>query len=364
MSGIYIHIPFCRQICHYCDFHHSASLSSQERMVDAICGELQARQGYIEQHSPRTLYFGGGTPSVCSPEQIARMVDLCKELWSVASFDEVTLEANPEDLTPSYLEALRSAGIDRLSIGVQSFVDDHLRLMNRRHSAARAEEAVADARRAGFDNITVDLIYGMPFLSVVELNDNLRKACDLGVEHLSAYHLTIEPRTVFGKRALEPVPDDMSQLHFEIVHSMLIDAGYEHYEVSNFAREGFRARHNSGYWSGMHYIGVGPSAHSFDGVSRQWNVSSNKLYLEGVMAETELLSDQDRSHEYIMTRLRRADGIDLNEFGATFGGEMLSELKANARRFEVSGDLLVSGGRMAIPSARFLISDYIISELF
>lgn len=365
MSGIYIHIPFCRQICRYCDFHHSASLARKDEMLVAISRELDDRQVEIASGSVRTLYFGGGTPSVCTPEEIGSLVRQVRELWDVDAFEEVTLEANPDDLSPEYLAGLRAAGIDRLSIGIQSFHDAHLERMNRRHTAQAAVEAVQDAQRAGFGNITIDLIYGLPWMAPEEWQYNLDRAVALGVQHISAYHLTIEPRTVFGKQGLQPVDEAVSERHFAMLRETLLKAGFEHYEVSNFALPGFRAKHNSSYWHGEPYLGAGPSAHSYDGAGyRSWNVASNKLYLEGASREAEQLTKTDLLNEYLMTRLRTAEGISLEYLAARFGAAEADRVAARCADFVASGDMCRTPEGFAIPPEKFLVSDFVIAELF
>lgn len=349
---IYIHIPFCKNICNYCDFHHSASLLKLDLHINAIEQELINRHQLI--NNPQTLYLGGGTPSLCQPNQIAQLINRCRDLYNTQSFQELTLEANPEDLSPEYLDALINIGVNRLSIGIQSFHDEHLTLMNRRHTAQKARQAIKDARQAGFDNITIDLMYGLPFMNNEQWHSNINAAIELDVEHISAYHLTIEPKTIFGKRGLTPVEENVSEENFADIHTMLISAGYEHYEVSNFARPGRRAVHNSGYWQGEAYLGVGASAHSYDGHrSRYWNVSSNKLYLEGAKCEVENLTDRDLHNEYIMTRLRCCDGFRVGEYESRFGRTLNS----------VDG-LLIEDGVARIESANFLISDSVIASLF
>lgn len=365
MSGVYIHIPFCRQICRYCDFHHSASLARKPEMLEAIGHELSARQNEIASGSVRTLYFGGGTPSVCTPEEIGSFVRQVRELWEVDAFEEVTLEANPDDLSPEYVTGVRAAGVDRLSIGIQSFHDAHLERMNRRHTAQAAVEAVRNARSAGFGNITIDLIYGLPWMTPEEWQYNLDRAVALGVQHISAYHLTIEPRTVFGKQGLQPVDEAVSEQHFAMLRETLLMAGFEHYEVSNFALPGFRARHNSAYWYGEPYLGAGPSAHSYDGAGRRsWNVASNKLYLEGASREAEQLTKTDLLNEYLMTRLRTADGISPDYIGEHFGVSEAARIAARCRDFVASGDMRRTPEGFAIPPERFLVSDFLIAELF
>lgn len=334
-------------------------------MVSAIGRELVARQGEIAPNRVQTLYFGGGTPSVCSPEEIGQLIRTVREVWDIERFDELTVEANPDDLSPAYLERLRALGVDRLSIGVQSFDDDHLQRMNRRHNAQGAIDAVRNARAAGFDNLTIDLIYGLPGMTPDQWIGNLDRAVSLGVQHISAYHLTIEPHTVFGRQGLRPVAEEVSELHFRLLRERLTGAGFEHYEVSNFARPGFRARHNSAYWQGEPYLGVGPSAHSYDGAEkRSWNVADNDRYLAGTPPETERLTATDRMNEYLMTRLRTSEGISAAEFTARFGETETRRLERRTERFEATGDLCRTPFGWIIPPERWLISDFVIAELF
>ena len=254
MAGIYLHIPFCKRICAYCDFYKSADLRQMDALIEAMHRELDARRGYLGGEAVETRYFGGGTPSLCPPEEIGALLRHTEELFDCSRAEETTLEANPDDLTPRYLAAVRRAGIDRLSIGIQSFDDDCLKLMNRRHTARQAAEAVHNAQKEGFGNITVDLIFGVPGFGGDSLRRSLGEAIGLGVQHISAYHLTIEPDTAFGRRAARgafaPVEEQVSEEEFLTVHDTLTAAGFEHYEVSNFALPGFRARHNAAYWHG------------------------------------------------------------------------------------------------------------------
>lgn len=365
MAGVYIHIPFCRQICHYCDFHRSGSLARKDEMLAQIASELSERQAEIKHGSARTLYFGGGTPSLCSPEEIGTLVERVRSLWGVSDFEEVTLEANPDDLTPEYLGELRSVSVDRLSIGIQSFHNEHLLKMNRRHTGDEAVRAVRETQKAGFDNLTIDLIYGLPWMTRDEWIENLNRAVDLGVQHVSAYHLTIEDRTVFGKRGLKPVEDSESQWQFDRLREVLSGAGFEHYEISNFAKPGFRARHNSSYWSGEAYLGVGPSAHSYDGQDRRsWNVSRNDLYLEGVPPEVEVLTPKELLNEYLMTRLRTSDGVDIDDFNGRFSADDTLVVRQAVGKYLASGEMVRTGNRIAIKPEYFLISDYLIGSLF
>lgn len=371
LAGVYIHIPFCRKLCSYCDFHFSVSPERMPEMLDALRRELIQRRDYLNE-PVKTLYFGGGTPSVYAPQELGLLIDTVKELFGVGQFDELTVEANPDDLTDRYLEGLAEAGVNRLSIGVQSFQDSHLAFFNRRHDGRQAFDSVQRARKHGFDNITLDLIYGIPAMTEVEWAYNLDRFLALNIQHLSAYHLTIEERTVFGKMAkrgdLKPVADEVSTKHYEILERFMREAGYLHYEVSNFARPGYEALHNGNYWSGVPYLGIGPSAHSYDGTIRQWNVRSNKLYLEridnGDYFETEILSDTDRYNEYIMTSLRTSRGIDREEVARRFGAQKLFCLDRDIVPFTSRGQIACDGRRLYIPSEYYLLSDYIISELF
>ena len=368
MAGIYFHIPFCKRICAYCDFYRSADLRRMDDLIGALHRELEARRGYLAGEPVRTRYFGGGTPSLCSPEAIAGLLEHAAALFDCSEADETTLEANPDDLNPVYLEALRRAGIDRLSIGIQSFDDGCLRLMNRRHTAAQATEALRCARKAGFDNISADLIFGVPGFG----GDSLRRSLDgllaLDVPHISAYHLTIEPGTAFGRRAARgefaPVDEAVSEEEFARVHDVLTAAGYEHYEVSNFARPGYRARHNAAYWHSVPYLGIGPAAHSFDGCERHWNVASVEANIAGAPAEAEQLSLRDRYNEYVMTRLRTAEGICLEELERLFGAERRERLLREAVRWTESGVLAAASGHLRIPPARMLVSDAVIESFF
>lgn len=368
MAGLYLHIPFCKRICAYCDFYRSADLRRMDDLLQAMHRELEARRDYLGGEAVTTRYFGGGTPSLCRPEDLARLLDHAAELFDCSHVEETTLEANPDDLSPDYLAALRRIGIDRLSIGIQSFDDGCLRLMNRRHNAAQALQAVADARAAGFDNLSLDLIFGVPGFGGDSLRRTLDRLLELRAPHVSAYHLTIEPATAFGRRAargeFRPVDEEVSEAEFEFVHRTLTEAGYEHYEVSNFALPGRRARHNAAYWHGVKYLGIGPAAHSFDGVERHWNVASVDRYIDGAPAEAERLSDVDRYNEFVMTRLRTAEGIDLDELERRFGPAHRQRILRDAARWVGAGILRRTPRSLALPPGRMLLSDAVIEDLF
>jgi len=368
MAGLYFHIPFCKRVCAYCDFFKSVDLRRIGEVLAAMHRELQQQSSFLDGEPIRTRYFGGGTPSLCTPQQIGGLLRHAAELFDCTAVEETTLEANPDDLSGPRLDALRRAGIDRLSLGVQSFDDACLRLMNRRHTAAQAIEAVKLARAAGFDNITVDLIFGIPGFGGDSLRRSLDAALALAPEHVSAYHLTVEPDTAFGRRAAQgrfaPVDEEVSEQEFLTVHRRLTEAGYEHYEVSNFALPGRRARHNAAYWHGAKYLGIGPAAHSYDGRERRWNASSLDRYTAGEPPEREVLTGRDRCNEYVMTRLRTAEGIDLDETQQLFGAGAAARIEQEAARFVAAGMLTAAGRRLAVPPERFLISDAVIEALF
>lgn len=368
MAGLYFHIPFCKRICAYCDFYKSVRLEQMDGVTAAMHRELDERQDYLRGEAVTTRYFGGGTPSLYAPAALKGLLNHAAQLFDCSGAAETTLEANPDDLTGDYLAGLREAGIDRLSIGIQSFDDDCLKLMNRRHTAAQAIGAVRAAQRAGFGNITADLIFGIPGFGGDSLKRSLDGVLSLGVQHISAYHLTVEPGTAFGRRAARgqfaPVDEATSETEYALVHETLTGAGFEHYEVSNFALPGFRARHNAAYWHGVKYLGIGPAAHSFDGRERHWNVASVTEYIGGAPAEAETLTDRDRFNEYVMTRLRTAEGIDLREAERLFGKERAARVLRDAEPWLKSRTLVLAAGRMAVPPARMLISDAVIETFF
>ena len=370
MAGVYIHIPFCGQLCSYCDFHFSVSKRGRERVVEAMLREMELRRDYLAGERAETLYFGGGTPSLLPVDTLELLARRAAETFGVTAPSEFTVEANPEDLTPEYLHGLRRIGADRLSIGVQSFVERDLKMMNRRHDARRAVEAVREAQRAGFGNISVDLIYGVPGLTDAEWRSNLRRVFSLGVQHFSAYHLTVEPQTPLGvamrKGKFRPVEEAVSEAHYAILEEEAAGAGFEHYEVSNFARPGFRALHNSNYWSGKRYIGIGPSAHSFDGASRCWNIAGNNRYADLLLngaegwSEREELTADDRFNERVMTGLRRAEGIRFADFGEPYRSYLERESVALAEKGLLTRDAV----GVRIETRNFLLSDHIIAALF
>ncbi len=368
MAGIYFHIPFCKRICSYCDFYRTAQLKELPKVVDRMCAEVTERADYLKDKKLNTIYFGGGTPSLLSPEQLAQLLEITRAHFDCSEVEETTLEANPDDLTTQYLNSLLKLGINRLSIGVQSFDNDCLKLMNRRHTAEEAAAAIKRAQEAGFENLTIDLIFGVPGFGGEKLAHTIDTALSLGVQHISAYLLTIEERTRFGrmveKGELKEVSDEVAEAEYLLMHNRLTASGMEHYEVSNYAIPHYRARHNSHYWDSTPYLGIGPAAHSYDGASRQWNVSSVQRYLAGEEPEREQLTDEELYEEYLMTRLRTAEGFSAEEFQMRFGEERLHTLRLNAEPMIREGLLEHLDGHFRIPAERLLLSDRVIGSLF
>ncbi|MDR3134276.1 MAG: radical SAM family heme chaperone HemW [Prevotellaceae bacterium] len=371
---LYIHIPFCKQLCAYCDFHFSISLERKEQLVRALLCEMEERKNYLPAPLfPSTLYFGGGTPSVLSPAELHALIEKARMLFMPPDFSEVTVEINPDDSTPAYFTQLHEMGVTRLSIGVQSFQERLLKQLRRRHSAQQAITSVKTAQAAGFKNISIDLMYGLPQQTPEEWQQDVALALSLRVPHISAYHLSVEPKTLFGKQyakgTLKLPEEETGAQQFLYLHHTLEHAGYAHYEISNFAIDGFRAEHNSGYWQGFPYTGIGPSAHSYNGQSRQWNVANNRRYTEAIenrrpAFEVETLTGEMKYNEYLLTSLRTAAGADLQHISKTFGQPFLTHCLQQAQQYLSSGDLLRSGDRLHIPPHRFLLADAIIRDLF
>lgn len=373
MAGIYIHIPFCRQACHYCDFHFSTTLKLKADLVAAINKEAILRKDYLKGESISTVYFGGGTPSLLTKEELASILNTVKSLHTIEEVAEITLEANPDDLTLEKLIELKALGINRLSIGIQSFIEQDLRFMNRAHNAEQAANCVNLAQQAGFNNISIDLIYGTQTLDDLDWMENVEKAIALGVQHISAYALTIEPRTALSKMVsmgkVAPTNEEKAAVHFHKLVAMLTKAGFEHYEISNFAKPGYRSRHNSSYWQGVHYLGLGPAAHSFNGKQRQFAVHNNAVYIkqiaQGILPlEEETLSTADRYNEYIMTSLRTIEGADLDFISTRFTQPFVNYCLQEAEEALANGDLILEGNRLYIPKESRFMADGIASSLF
>ena len=373
MAGIYLHIPYCRSNCHYCDFYATSNMSSIEKLVESEKRELIARKQYIGNEIVETIYFGGGTPSVLSAFQVKALLEVINANFIVALDCEITLEANPEDLAEPYLTALRLAGINRMSIGIQSFNNEMLSYLGRGHDNSKLVNKIRAVQKAGIGNISIDLIYGIPGLSLDNYSDSLKEAMNLGIQHISAYSLIIEKNTFFYNlyktNRLKEAPDDDVVAQFNMTIDTLASFGFSHYEVSSFALEGFKSRHNSSYWEGKKYLGVGPSAHSFDGISRQWNVSSIKNYILNIEGdknyfEIEILSEVDRYNEYLLVGLRTAKGISKHyvseQFNSKINSYFLKELsKLNSEEF-----ISVVDDRVKLTRKGIFVSDLIIRTLF
>ncbi|MBD3582022.1 radical SAM family heme chaperone HemW [Flavobacterium selenitireducens] len=372
MSGLYLHIPFCKQACHYCDFHFSTNFKKKDEMVAALAKELVLRKDELVGEKVETIYFGGGTPSVLSAEEINSLIDSVYANYDVSEDPEITLEANPDDLSSEKISELSASGINRLSIGIQSFYDADLAMMNRAHDSAEAKKSLADARKY-FDNITIDLIYGIPGMSDDKWKSNIDLALSYDVPHISAYALTVEPKTALRKMIAEGkvgVPkDDVAESHFRILTEILGRSGFVHYELSNFGKPEYFSRNNSAYWLGKHYLGIGPSAHSFDGKSRSWNVANNALYIKQINSgelpsEVESLTKDDRYNEYVMTGLRTIWGVSLSKIESDFGSKYVDHLLGQAQKFFDTGLLEISENTLKATQKGKFLTDGIASDLF
>ncbi len=373
MAGIYIHIPFCKQACHYCNFHFSTSTRLQNDFTVALLKEMKERSFYLDGERIETIYFGGGTPSLLPDAVIREILESLYHLFSLSPDPEITLESNPDDMAQERLVAWKKMGINRLSIGIQSFFAEDLNWMNRAHDASQAIRALEQTRIAGFDQFSLDLIYGSPGLTDEKWSKNLHKALSFNPPHISCYALTVEPKTaLYSMIRMKKSPDihpDTQAAQFITGIETLESAGYEHYEISSFAKPGSRSRHNSSYWHSKKYLGLGPSAHSFNGNSRQWNKSNNALYIKGVMTgqayfETEFLQPRDLLNEYIMTSLRTREGLDLRQVSALFGEDKEKKLEQEAAAYIRLKQVENQGGKLVLTRDGKLFADGIASALF
>jgi oxygen-independent coproporphyrinogen-3 oxidase len=373
MGGVYIHIPFCRQACRYCDFYFTVSHLREDAFVEALKAEMLQRSPMYRNMEMGSLYLGGGTPSRLSPDHLQDILAAAREQFSFVPGAELSVECNPEDLDRGMLEHLLELGVNRLSIGIQSFSDEQLELLRRVHDARQAETSVLEARRAGFRNLSIDLIFGIPGQTVESWTESLDRALSLPVNHLSAYHLSYEEGTVFAhwrkKGKLKPVSDETSVAMYGILRERMQSMEFEHYEISNFAKSGMRSRHNQLYWSGEPYLGLGPSAHSFDGETRAWNVASLTKYLQGLSSgtfpmEKENLNLKEQYHDYLITSLRTCEGVNPSSVHVRFGDRTGAHFHAKASVFLKSGDMLKTGERLIIHPGSWIKADYILRELF
>ena len=394
MAGVYIHIPFCNSKCAYCGFYSLPSLKLKDRFLEALKAEIVERKDYLQRGPPcgldpqspalkgnhdmppiNTIYFGGGTPSLLSIKEIGELLHLINTHYSVAPNAEITLEANPDTLSLEYLEGLRQLGVNRLSIGIQSFFDNDLQYLSRRHDSHHARQCIDWAKQAGFSNISIDLIYGLPTSNAEQWNRNLDLFFALDLPHLSAYALTLEPNAILTKQIelgkVQPVNEEDALRDYEILCQRAAENGYLHYEISNFCRRGMHSKHNASYWFGTPYIGFGPSAHSFDGVSRQWNVSSVERYcvrvpepVEGPFYEKEILSLEQQYDEYVMLRLRTHWGIDLKYMKREMGERFSSYCEQHAQTLIAQGRLSQTREFLYLTDAQMLFADGVAEELF
>lgn len=372
MSGIYIHIPYCKQACHYCDFHFSTNLKTKSELIEAMLKEISLQSKYLESDQISTIYFGGGTPSLLSDHELAAIKESLYQHFSIVDDPEITLEANPDDLDEAKLASLKSLGINRLSVGIQSFDDDLLGYFNRAHNSVMARKCIAEAKSVGFDNISVDLIFGAPNQRIDDLRSDLDKMIDLDVPHVSIYGLTIEEDTVFGKweaqNKLNPLPDEKAAEHLELIMDTLRTAGYVQYEISNFCLPGFESQHNSSYWHGKKYLGIGPGAHSYNGHSRQYNVASNIRYInhlkQGELPMTlEQLSREDQINEFILTQLRLLKGIDLSKLKRDYGFDLIEIKSSEIIEFYELKMIETEGNYLRLTLNGKLLADFVTEKL-
>ncbi len=373
MAGIYIHIPFCRQKCHYCNFFSVASRKELPAVVHAIAREVALQQSYLEGKTIETIYFGGGTPSMLDPEYLNHLLDAIRMHHTIDAHAEITLEANPDDISYQSLEGWKKSGINRLSIGIQSFRDEDLIYLNRVHNAEKAKQCLILARNSGFTNLTLDLIFGIPTLSDEGWAYNMKSAFESGIPHISAYALTVEPKTALdvmirkGKAA--PVDEHRTAHHFEMLMKAMEDKGFLHYEISNYCRPGHIARHNTAYWQGAAYLGLGPSAHSYNGQSRQWNVSGIREYLDSISNKTfpedhEVLSTGQKYNEYVMTSLRTMWGCKTGEIILKFGQDYSDYFTGIAESWIEKGCMERNNDTYTLSAKGKLLADGIASDLF
>ena len=371
---IYLHIPFCKQKCSYCNFHFSTSFSLKDEMLSAIKKEIQLRYNELENKTLKSLYFGGGTPSVLSGDEIKSLIDEIQKYFSFDENIEITLESNPDDLNKNFLKELSQTEINRLSIGTQSFFDEDLKLMNRAHNASEAESSIKRAQDFGLENISIDLIYGSPTSNFEIWKDNLSKTIELQVPHVSSYALTVEPKTALEKwiengKIRSPEETEQNQ-EFYYMKDFLKDNGFDHYEISNFGKPGFHSKHNSAYWKSEPYLGIGPSAHSYNGhLERSWNIANNPIYIKNLNQnilpiEKEILTEKDRFNEMIMIGLRTIWGVDLNRINQNFSSEIIDYLNQEIKSKIESGILEIENNYLKIPEKHWFLADGIASDLF
>jgi oxygen-independent coproporphyrinogen-3 oxidase len=374
MAGIYLHIPFCESRCIYCNFYSTTQQENlKERYVSAICNELHERKAYLKGEDIHTIYIGGGTPSQLSIEQLQIIFEKIKEEYNLSSCEEITIEANPDDLTPNYIIGLKTLPVNRISMGIQTFNDKALKFLNRRHDAEGAIRAINLCKEAGFLNFSIDLIYGLPGETLQQWEEDITKALQVCPSHISAYCLSYEKGTPLYRMMKEgkiaEIDDDTNLAYYTLLINKLKDAGYEHYEISNFCLPGRSSRHNSSYWQGVPYLGCGAAAHSYNGEEREWNVANIEQYVSGIESkrrnyEKEELDVTTRYNEMIMTRLRTSIGLDLHVLKELFGKDMYNYCLQTAEPYIKSEQLMVDNKYLRLTEKGIFTSDYIISDLF
>ncbi len=373
MAGIYVHYPFCKSRCYYCDFYTLTDTHLSGSFMDALLFEIDLRKNFLSQNKIETIYFGGGTPSLLSPGQIQLILDRLYQTFPIAENPEITVELNPDDVTSLYAKKLKSTDVNRISLGIQAFYNYHLQLMNRRHKVFGALKTVDRLQEQGFDNISIDLIYGLPEMSMAEWEKTLNKAVSMNIQHISAYHLTYEKNTVFDKLKksgmLKPPSDEFSKAQFETMIDFFEKNGFIHYEISNFGRMGRFSKHNISYWKNEPYLGLGPSAHSFDGKKRYWNVPDISRYIRienkhDDIREEESLTDKDKFNEFLMTGLRTYWGVDSRTIRKEFGEAIGEEFEKQIQSFVTSGHVNQKGTNYYLTRSGMFISDTVISGLF
>ncbi len=373
MAGIYIHIPFCKSKCAYCNFFSLASESKINDYVEALKKEIVLRKNYLGGETVKTIYFGGGTPSLLSVKNIEEILELLNKNYEIVSSPEITLEINPDTIDREKMSSLKKIGVNRKSVGIQSFDDEDLRYLGRRHDSRHAMQVLEDLKQTDFEKITLDLIYGMPTLTEEKWNKNLDIFFSTGITHLSAYALTVEPKTILGQRIekgeLQSVSEEETIRHYNILVERTKGNGFEHYEISNFAKEGFRSQHNSIYWRDEKYLGLGPSAHSYDGKSRQWNISNLTKYIQLVgdaelFYEKEILSTEDKFNEYVMTSLRTSWGCDIEKIERDYGKSYAHHFLKNIKKYLENGEMLKENNTYSLSEEGKLFADGIAADLF
>lgn len=372
MAGIYIHIPYCKQACHYCDFHFSTNLNTKSDLIEAILKEIELQKNYLGTETVETIYFGGGTPSMLAGTELVSILSGVRQNFNISESAEITLEANPDDLDQAKLSALKNAGINRLSIGIQSFDNELLTYFNRAHDVQMATDCVQQAQALGIESISIDLIFGAPNQSTADLKKDLEQALQLKTPHISIYGLTIEEDTVFGKwekqNKLKPIDEDIAAEHLEVIMATLSAAGYVQYEISNFCLPGFESKHNSSYWHGKKYLGLGPAAHSYNGKERQFNLAHNIKYIREIQAgklpvSIEQLTTEDWVNEYLLTKLRLIEGVNHQQLLSATGFDLLTERARELDQFVEADMLEIDGDYVRLTTRGKLLADFITEKL-